>query len=210
MSGKSRRDYRHVLKAIRNLLPDEISMEGVVVDFECALWKAVEKVFSSAKIQGCVFHWTQAIWRKVQGLGLSTAYQEDHATHKYIKRLMTLPFLPHEHITLMFQQLKDLATTPALQSLVNYIQDTWIDSTVGSPKKWSIFKKSVRTNNDVEGWHHLLNHHARRAKLPLYLLIDLLHQSSSAPGVSSGAPSIRKEAEMTATPQVQETTSTNL
>ena len=91
---------------------------------------------------------------------------------------MALPFLPHEHIRHMFQQLKDLATTPVLQSLVNYINDTWINSTVWSPENWSVFKKSVRTNNDVEGWHHRLNRHARRASLPVYLLIHLLHQES--------------------------------
>ena len=91
---------------------------------------------------------------------------------------MALPFLPHEYIRHMFQQLKDLATTPVLQSLVNYINDTWINSTVWSPENWSVFKKSVRTNNDVEGWHHRLNNNARRASLPVYLLIHLLHQES--------------------------------
>jgi hypothetical protein len=141
----------------------------VVIDFECALWLAVANVFSSASIQGCVFHWTQAIWRKVQGLGLSTAFHKDDATHKYIKRLMALPFLPHEHIAQMFEQLRALATTPVLQALVNYINDTWINSTVWSPQNWSVFRKSVRTNNDVEGWHHRLNHNARRATLPFYM-----------------------------------------
>ena len=114
MSGKSRRDYRHVLKAVKNLLSDAICIEGVVVDFECELCQAVKKVFPDAKIQGCAFHWTQAVL-KVQGLELSTAFHEDDATHKFIKRLMASPFLPHEHILHirhMFQQLNDLATTP--------------------------------------------------------------------------------------------------
>ncbi|XP_028408207.1 uncharacterized protein LOC114530782 [Dendronephthya gigantea] len=178
MSGKKRRDYKHVLKAIKNLLADGLCLKGVVIDFEHALWQAVAKVFPGASVQGCVFHWTQAIWRKVQGLGLTTAYNEDDSTHKYIRRLMALPFLPHEHISQMFEQLKALATTPVLQALVAYISDTWINSTVWSPENWSIFKKSVRTNNDVEGWHHRLNHNARRGSLPFYLLVDLLHRES--------------------------------
>ena len=64
MSGKSRLDYCCVVNAICNLLPDLISIVGAVVDFECALRQAVEKVFPNAKIQGYVFHWTQAICRK--------------------------------------------------------------------------------------------------------------------------------------------------
>ena len=131
-------------------------MKGVVIDFESALWQAVAKVFPSATVQGCVFHWTQAIWRKVQRLGLSTAFHEDDASHKYIKRLMALLFLPHEHIGQMFAQLRALATTAVLQDLVAYINETWINSTARSLKNWSVFKKSVRTNNDVEGWHHRL------------------------------------------------------
>ncbi len=92
---------------------------------------------------------------------------------------MALPFLPHEHIPQMFMELKDLATSPALRSLVEYVQATWLESTVWSPDRWSIFNQSVRTNNDVEGWHHRLNHHAGHAKLPMYVLINLLHQESN-------------------------------
>ena len=125
-----------------------------------------------------MFHWTQAIWRKVQGLRLASVYKDDDATHKYIRRIMALPFLPHEHIATMFNEMKDLATSSPLQSLVEYVQTTWLESTVWSPDRWSIFHRSVRTNNDVEGWHRRLNHHAGRAKLPMYLLINLLHQES--------------------------------
>jgi hypothetical protein len=85
MSGKSRRDYCAVLQAIENLLADSMCLNSVVIDFECALWQAVANVFPNASIQGSVFHWTQAIWQKVEGLGLSTAYHEDDATHKYIQ-----------------------------------------------------------------------------------------------------------------------------
>ena len=181
MSGKRRCDYRRVLKAIRNLLPDEIKVQCIVADFEAALWQAVEKVFPTKQIQGCVFHWTQAIWRKVQGLGLGSAYKDDDVVHKYMRQIMALPFLPHEHIKPMFNSLKDLATSLPLQNLVQYVQTTWIDSALWSPNRWSIFQRSVRTNNDVEGWHRRLNHHARRAKLPMYLLINLLHQESTTP-----------------------------
>ena len=92
---------------------------------------------------------------------------------------MALPFLPHEHILQIFAELKDLATSPLLQSLMEYVKATWLDSTIWSPDRWSVFHRSVRTNNDVEGWHRRLNHHAGRSKLPMYLLINLLHQEST-------------------------------
>ena len=37
----------------------------MTLDFEFPLWKAVRSCFPSVKLQGCVFHWTQAVYRKV-------------------------------------------------------------------------------------------------------------------------------------------------
>ena len=91
---------------------------------------------------------------------------------------MALPFIPSEHIPPTFEDLARQASTAPLQSLVQYVRNTWIDSTLWPPSSWSVFKQSVRTNNDVEGRHLRLNHAANRAQLPLYLLIQLLHHES--------------------------------
>ena len=53
-----------------------------------------------------------------------------------------------------FNTLKEKATTQQLQSVMHYIQGTWFDSTVWPVTAWSVFGKSVRTNNDVEGCQH--------------------------------------------------------
>ena len=43
------------------------------------------------------------------------------------------------------------------------IEDTWMTrSTVWTVPTWSVFNQSIRTNNDVEGWHHKLNRKARK------------------------------------------------
>ena len=38
----------------------------------------------------------------------------------------------------------------------------------------SVFNRSIRTNNHVEGWHRRLNSKACRGQLDLYLLLSLL------------------------------------
>lgn len=86
MSRRRCRDYKKVLKAIKNLLPEEIRLQCVVADFESALW-----------LHGCLFHWTQAVWRKVQEIGLGTAYKNDDAVHKYIKKIMAPEDNHHLH-----------------------------------------------------------------------------------------------------------------
>ncbi|KAK7478156.1 hypothetical protein BaRGS_00030603 [Batillaria attramentaria] len=52
------------------------------------------------------------------------------------------------------------------------------------PADWSMFGQAVRTNNDVEGWHHALNCAAGRGSLELYQLIVLLHQQACLVTVS--------------------------
>lgn len=55
-----------VLREIINLLPGATTaVQQVTVDFEKGLWSALRTVLPDVQIRGCVFHWTQAIWRKV-------------------------------------------------------------------------------------------------------------------------------------------------
>ena len=48
-----------------------------------------------------------------------------------------------------------------------------------APSSWSVFMKSNRMNNDIEGWHLGLNRRAAgKPPLPLYLLISLLYREA--------------------------------
>ena len=179
MSSKRKHDYKKVLKKVLRMLPTTPSVEQVTADFETAVWGAFRKVLPEVQLLGCAFHWNQALWRKVQELGLQTAYMRDRATNGYIRRLMALPFLPHETIAATLDNLKPEAITEPLQQLVSYIEENWIRSTVWPPKCWSVFMQSIRTNNDIEGWHHGLNRRAAgRCGLPLYMFVALLHKEA--------------------------------
>ena len=78
MSSRKCRDYHAFFLEIRKLLPTEIRLQKIVCDFEKAVWRALRKTtvadaYPDFELQGCLFHWTQAIWRKVQSLGMSSA-----------------------------------------------------------------------------------------------------------------------------------------
>ncbi len=92
---------------------------------------------------------------------------------------MALPFLPDSEIIPVFNRLKVQATTEPLQKFVEYVEITWINSSIWPPSSWSVYLQAVRTNNDVEGWHNSLNRRAHgKGQLPLYFLIELLHQEA--------------------------------
>ena len=48
-----------------------------------------------------------------------------------------------------------------LNKLLQYVSRTWINSVVWPPECWSVYYQSVRTNNDLEGWHNRLNYRGR-------------------------------------------------
>ena len=79
------------------------------------------------------------------------AYTKDYSVHRYIRKLMALPFLPFHEIRPMFVRLGVQAQTQPLCDLVAYIKRQWIENNIFTPKEWSVYQQSIRTNNDIEG-----------------------------------------------------------
>ena len=178
MSGKRKKDSKKVLKAVKSLLPSS-ELKTITLDFEAAIWQTASDVFTNVKLLGCVFHWSPAVWNKIQAVGLQGVYSNDSGTHSYLRKLLS----PQEHINQAFHQLAAQAVTPALQEVCSYIASSWITSTLWPTSSWSAFMRNTRMNNDVEGWHHWLNIHAKKRNLPFYVLIQLLHNEAQATNI---------------------------
>ncbi|KAH3771450.1 uncharacterized protein LOC127844398 isoform X1 [Dreissena polymorpha] len=89
--------------------------------------------------------------------------------------MLCLPLLPAEHIRPTFDMMSGLNTAPHINPLLEYMSNTWINSTVWPVESWSVYGQTVRTNNDVEGWHRRLNRRTGCAP-PLYTLIRTIHE----------------------------------
>lgn len=179
MGRRRKKDYIKVLKSVkRNLGDREPSLKKVVLDFEAAEWQAFREVFPDADIQGCNFHFCQAIYRQIQAKHLSNSYKHDKGTKDLCNQLMALAYVPAEHIKPVFRGLKKKAMTSRLRNLFTYIEDFWIEGSIFNPECFSVFNQAVRTNNDVEGWHHRLNRKANKKELAYYKLIDLLYEEA--------------------------------
>ena len=64
--------------------------------------------------------------------------------------------------------------------VMDYVYNTWIRNNVYPIRNWSIFMCSMRTNNDVEGWHNNLNSRvSSRDPVPFYLLVTELFKEAS-------------------------------
>ena len=110
----------------------------VMADFEQALRSALSTSFPGAEIDGCHFHFCQAILRNVNQLGYKTEYEAittDPATgakihspvHTWVRRLMMLALVPTSDVPDVFNQLvENIPDTVQIDPLLGYFERTWI------------------------------------------------------------------------------------
>ena len=81
LSGKSSAHYKQVLQVlkrnVRQLTGHHLRPMRVVCDFELGIISAVETELPAARLCGCLFHFCQSLYRKINDLGLSRAYKQD-------------------------------------------------------------------------------------------------------------------------------------
>ena len=141
------------------------SVQLITADYEAAMWQSVRGLLPNVRLVGCLFHYSQAIYRQIQALGLQQSYQTDVGTKFLVRCFMAHPVLPPEHIPQVFQMLVDLYSTAELANFVQYIRTQWIHGPVFSARDISVFGLETRTNNDVEGYHSRINAKAGAGKL---------------------------------------------
>ena len=162
MKGKSKQDYADVFNAIflemRGL---ELSFQPreIMSDFEGGLEQAVSECFPFCWHRGCYFHFSQAIWRKVQKLNLAKLYKRNDTARLQIRRLFALAFVPVGMVRACFDELQNSAME-TLQPLFNYFRRQWIERI--RSEMWNVCGVKLRTNNHCEGWHNRLNNAMRR------------------------------------------------
>ena len=75
MSRRRRKDYKRVLRVLIAALPRRPRVQVVVSDFEAAVWSAAREVLPGVVQRGCAFHFSQAVWRNIQAVGLQCAHK---------------------------------------------------------------------------------------------------------------------------------------
>lgn len=118
-------------------------------DFETGLLAALHHEFPGARHHGCYFHFTQAIWRNVQQLGLANLYHENGAHRALIRQLMALAFLPVAIVRNSFELLYAQQPDQQLEPLFQYFNAQWLEKV--QPIAWNVYGVDIRTNNHVEG-----------------------------------------------------------
>ncbi|KRZ75678.1 hypothetical protein T10_493 [Trichinella papuae] len=135
-----------------------------VCDFETALIPAIQSNFPNTRVQGCFFHFCQAVLRQVGRLGLRTDYINNQEVRKKVKMLMALAFLPVNLVPAGFEIL-NVKTSGQLEALFQYYQREWLPAT--KIPLWNVHGVAVRTNSRM-------NKRARKHHLGFYQFLQLI------------------------------------
>ena len=184
MSRRRKKDYIKVFKKLLDLV-DSPQVEKIMLDFEAAMWSALRELMANGTLpkvdlRGCLFHFTQAVFRRIIIIGLKDQYWRDAGTRNLCKQCMSLPLIPTEHVPLVFPELKRrllASEVTLLHQLVPYIENTWING-MWNPSNWGQFDQAIRTNNDVEGFHNKMNHICQKPNVEFSTLVKELHKEA--------------------------------
>ena len=74
-----------------------------MIDFELAVHNVIRTIFPDCIIKGCLFHFSQALWRKLQEVELSKSHRNNGEIKERFRLFWGLPFVPVPHIFKAFQ-----------------------------------------------------------------------------------------------------------
>jgi len=102
--------------------------KSIVCDFEVGLQNAIKLVWPSADLVVCRFHVTQAWWRKMQELGLQTAYYEQGEVGRWLQWIFGLPLLSPEDSVECFTDefMSCIPDDDRIVKFVDYMYDTYM------------------------------------------------------------------------------------
>jgi len=129
----------------------------VMADYEDGFIVALKEVYGqNIHVEGCWFHFSQAVVRKAKKIGLSGAFRDDEHARKCIRCLTCLPLLPADDISNAVTDLEALVSVsnetnkPLLRRLLQYIQHSWLLKATIGPQRLSVSGSTQRTNNCVD------------------------------------------------------------
>ena len=95
------------MQKVKELIPN-LNPEQAMGDFESSSGKAIRSCWPQVQIGGCQFHFSQNLYRKIQKLGLTELYKDNKQFNKWVKKIMTLSYVPtnqmHKAVDSLFQE----------------------------------------------------------------------------------------------------------
>lgn len=168
MPNKRENTYERMFRLLKQNLP-KWNPNRFIVDFELAPIKAIRSVFTNIHLQGCNFHFKQALYKKADSLGITIDTEAKH----HIALCAALAYLKDELVEAGWAVIEDM--TPSNEKYTefnNYFVSYWIRSDFRGV--WNCYRARHRTTNGAESWHKRLNNKMPKKKPELLQFLDVL------------------------------------
>lgn len=144
----------------------------IITDFESTISNSFKLVFPLSTNYFCYFHYSQAIYRRINTLGLKKTIKNDIIFKKLLNMIFFLPFFPIERILNAYKAIKEQYlhyNDDRINSLLSYFEKNFvglkIDGSYIAPKysieSWNVYYRTLnnipRTTNNVEAWNRVFN-----------------------------------------------------
>ncbi|CAF4541237.1 unnamed protein product, partial [Didymodactylos carnosus] len=105
LPGKSEAVYGELF----NVLVQNVSKhpKSITIDFEKAVENVIKQKLPTTTINGCFFHFKQALWRKIEDLGLQQPFVNDREVRRYLKNFACLSFVSEAFVVEEFERFQD-------------------------------------------------------------------------------------------------------
>ena len=95
-----------IQRLTKNAIPDDIT-----IDFERAMIQDLGQVYPYSAAQGCLFHLSKKVFKRVKELGVQQRYVDDPVFRSNIRMIAALSFVPTQDVVAAFK--KALVSTAA-------------------------------------------------------------------------------------------------
>ncbi|CAF1001334.1 unnamed protein product [Rotaria sordida] len=153
LPNRKKTTYQQLFKILKDLafsINRIVKPSRIMSDFEISLIPAV----ANERYIVVFFHYTQAIYQRIQTLRLTIAYSQNGEIRTCCRKFMALALLPIDQAESSFYILRKTASAtvkPDLHQLFLYFDNRWI--TIVPLNIWNIHGFHHRTNNICEGIH---------------------------------------------------------
>lgn len=188
MSDKSEATYVQIFDYIQN--NNIINPKNIIIDFENALKNSLSTFRSNPRVFGCNFHFGQAVWRRIQNLGLAENYRNDLVIRKIFRMFLNLVFINQNMLNVAYDfiinKIISLEILSLLSEFISYFERTYIGRENVVPlfnnEFWNVSERIIlnlpRTTNTLEGWHRNFNKIVNTANPNIGRLTDSLQQET--------------------------------
>ncbi|KAL3109869.1 hypothetical protein niasHT_019900 [Heterodera trifolii] len=124
LPGKQRKYFEEALNAVKAVIAPSTPAR-VISDFEIATIRAMRETFPAAQLTGCLFHMSQAVFRKWREMGLAELYASDEeqgeGARNSFRKLLAQALIPGQHVRRGFALIKP-APSLLLRALIEPTQ----------------------------------------------------------------------------------------